>query len=81
MVKFARFWLFFCEAGTQGVLRALVLGYPLGGDTQDNHADSRNQIRDFGDFALNLFSILGIGSIDDNYQVITSVVPAQFRGD
>ena len=42
---------------------------------------TRNWINGFGDFALNLFSILGIGSIDDNYQVITSVVPAQFRGD
>ena len=39
------------------------------------------QIRDFGDFALNIFSIGGVGSIDGNYQLITSVVPALLRGD
>ena len=45
---------------------------------QDNHADSRNRIRYFGDFSLNIFSIGGVGSIDGNYQLITSVGPALF---
>ena len=56
MAKFAHFWLFLRAPGTQGALSTGCEGFPLVAAHKISML-AKIQIRNFGDFALNLFSM------------------------